>query len=143
MVHNRDGALHLEFPQPQQVGAYAEYFVKVELTMYGFQVYSAEIDDRGIDFVARHGSGPYVEVQVKSLRGTGYLFMRKTHFALSDNLYFALGLSSDGKQPDLFLIPSRVWETPNGLFVSRDYGQEGQTSEPEWGLNLSRKNMAL
>jgi hypothetical protein len=23
----------------QQVGAYAEYFVKMELTMYGFQVY--------------------------------------------------------------------------------------------------------
>ena len=36
----------------QQVGAYAEYFVKMELTMYGFQVYATEIDDRGIDFIA-------------------------------------------------------------------------------------------
>lgn len=127
---------------PQQVGAYAEYFVKVELTMYGFQVYSAEVDDRGIDFVARHGSGPYVEVQVKSLRGMGYVFMRKTHFALSDNLYLALGLFSDGKQPDLYLIPSCAWETPNALLVSRD-DVEGLASEPEWGLNISAKNMAV
>ena len=42
----------------QQVGAYTEYFVKMELTMFGFQVYSAEVDDRGIDFIARHGTGP-------------------------------------------------------------------------------------
>jgi hypothetical protein len=30
----------------QQVGAYTEYFVKMELTMFGFQVYSTEVDDR-------------------------------------------------------------------------------------------------
>jgi hypothetical protein len=29
----------------QQVGAYTEYFVKMELTMYGFQVYRTEVDD--------------------------------------------------------------------------------------------------
>jgi len=44
----------------QQVGAYAEYFVKMELTMYGFQVYGTEVDDRGIDFVARHDLGPFL-----------------------------------------------------------------------------------
>ena len=37
----------------QQVEAYTEYFVKMELTMHGFQVYSTEVDDRGIDFVVR------------------------------------------------------------------------------------------
>ena len=49
----------------QQVGRYAEYFVKMEFTMHGFQVYSAEVDDRGIDFVARHEDGTFYEVQVK------------------------------------------------------------------------------
>ena len=34
-----------------QVGKYAEYFVKMEFTMYGWQVYSTEVDNRGIDFV--------------------------------------------------------------------------------------------
>jgi hypothetical protein len=26
----------------------------MELTMYGFQVFNTEIDDRGVDFVARY-----------------------------------------------------------------------------------------
>jgi hypothetical protein len=125
----------------QQVGAYTEYFVKMELTMYGFQVYSTEVDDRGIDFVARHDSGPFIEVQVKSLRALGYVFMQKTKFVLSDNLYVALGLLFEGKPPELYLIPSRVWETPSTVFVSRDYG-EGKKSEPEWGVNISQRNMA-
>lgn len=30
-----------------QVGRYAEYFVKMEFTMHGFQVYTSEVDDRG------------------------------------------------------------------------------------------------
>lgn len=28
----------------QQSGTYCEYFTKMELTMYGFQVYTSEID---------------------------------------------------------------------------------------------------
>jgi hypothetical protein len=47
----------------QEAGAYTEYFVKMELTMYGFQVYTSEVDDRGIDFVARYERGPFVQVQ--------------------------------------------------------------------------------
>jgi hypothetical protein len=125
----------------QQVGAYTEYFVKMELTMYGFQVYSTEVDDRGVDFVARHDSGPFIEVQVKSLRALGYVFMQKTKFVLSDSLYVALGLLFEGKPPDLYLIPSRVWDTPNTVFVSRDYG-DGLKSKPEWGVNISQRNMA-
>ncbi len=124
----------------QQVGAYTEYFVKMELTMYGFQVYSTEVDDRGVDFVARHNSGPFMEIQVKSIRDFNYVFMHKTKFVLSDSLYVALGLLFDGKPPELYLIPSRVWETPSPVFVGRDY--EGLTSKPEWGLNVSLRNMA-
>jgi hypothetical protein len=36
-----------------QVGRYAEYFVKMVFTLHGFDVYSAEVDDKGIDFVVR------------------------------------------------------------------------------------------
>ncbi len=124
-----------------QVGAYTEYFVKMELTMYGFEVYSTEVDDRGIDFVARRDGGSFIEVQVKSLRDSGYVFMQKTKFALRDSLYLAFGLLLEGNSPELYLIPSRVWGNPTGVFVSRDY--EGLKSSPEWGLNVSRKNMPL
>jgi hypothetical protein len=127
----------------QQVGTYTEYFVKMELTMYGFQVYTTEVDDHGIDFVARHERGSFIEVQVKSLRVKpptieGYVFLQKDKFIPAGNLYLALGLLADGKPPELFLIPSSIWEHPNGVFVSRDY--PGLKSKPEWGINISKKN---
>ncbi len=125
----------------QQVGAFSEYFVKMELTMYGFQVYTSEVDDRGIDFVARHENGPFLSVQVKSIRKSGYVFMRKKHFALSSDLVLALAILNEGKKPELFLIPSLEWKHPDALLADRNY--EGKKSTPEWGLNLSIKNMAL
>ena len=125
----------------QQVGAYAEYFVKMELTMYGFQVYETEVDDRGIDFIARFEDGPFIEVQVKSLRSLGYAFAQKEKFAHREHLFMALALFTEGTSPALYLIPSLAWRTPNQLLVSRDY--EGLKSKPEWGLNLSQKNMAV
>ena len=124
----------------QQVGAFAEYFVKMELTMFGFQVYSTEVDDRGIDFVIRYDAGHFIEVQVKSLRDLGYVFMQKSKFKPNENLYLALALLFEGEPPKLFLIPSIVWNSPSGPFVNHEYGN-GLKSEPEWGLNVSRKNM--
>jgi hypothetical protein len=47
----------------------------------------------------------------------------------------------EGRKPDLFLIPSRAWESPTQLLVSRDY--EGKKSKPEWGINLSHRNLPL
>jgi hypothetical protein len=124
----------------QQVGAFAEYFVKMELTLYGFQVYTTEVDDRGIDFVTRYGEGPFIQVQVKSLRSPGYVFMQKAKFAPSERLYLALGLLFESKAPVLYLIPSTVWLSPGGIFVDRNY--DGLASDPEWGLNIYVKNMA-
>lgn len=125
----------------QQVGAYSEYFVEMELTMFGFQVYTSEVDDRGVDFVARYETGRYLSLQVKSLRGAGYVFMRKAHFSLSPDLYLALAILTDGEPPELFLIPSTAWAEENQLFRDRNY--EGKKSAPEWGLNVSQKNMEL
>lgn len=123
----------------QQVGAYAEYFVKLELTMHGFQVYGTEVDDRGIDFVARHENGPFCEVQVKSVRGMTYVFAHKSKFHPRNNLYMALVLFAESAAPELYLIPSTAWLSPNELLVDRDY--EGRQSQPEYGVNLSKKNM--
>ena len=123
----------------QQTGAYAEYFVKMELTMCGFQVYTTEVDDRGIDFVARHETGRFIEVQVKSLRNNGYVFMQKTKFNPRVELYVAFVLLHDRQAPELYLIPSTEWRKPTGPFVERDY--KGRKSAPEYGLNISTKNL--
>lgn len=125
-----------------QVGKYAEYFVKMEFTLYGFDVYQTEIDDKGIDFVIRKGPDRYYDIQVKAVRGNSYIFFRKDYFAPRDNLFAAVVILIEGKLPELYLIPSTVWQSPNELFVSRDYGPD-KKSKPEWGISMSQKNYPL
>lgn len=42
--------------------------------------------------------------------------------------------------PGVYLFPATVWNDLNSLFVSHDYDKPGQKSEPEWGINFSKKN---
>ncbi len=125
-----------------QIGRYAEYFTKMELTLYGFDVYTSEVDDHGIDFVAKK-NGQYYDVQVKSIRSgaTTYVYMTKNHFVLRPNLWLALIIFTESELPSLYLIPSMNWANPDSLLVSRDYIEKA--SKPEWGINLSKKNMSL
>ena len=50
------------------------------MTMYGFEVYTTEVDDRCIDFIARRPGGPFIEVQVKSFRESGYVYIEESKF---------------------------------------------------------------
>lgn len=124
---------------PLQLGRYAEYYTKMEFTLYGFDVYEPEVDERGVDFLIRKSKSKYYEVQVKSHRGLKYVFFPKRKFQLSSNLYAVIVLFFEGREPQLYLIPSKVWRHPNSLFKSRDY--PGLKSDPEWGLELSKKNL--
>jgi hypothetical protein len=40
----------------------------MELALAGFDLYTPEVDDKGIDFVIRRGEDRYHDVQVKSVR---------------------------------------------------------------------------
>jgi hypothetical protein len=134
-----------------QVGKYAEYFVKMEFTMLGYDVYTSEVDDKGIDFVIRkniNGStketNRYYDVQVKSIRNckTKYVFMPKDKFDVDDNnLLLALVVFVNGLPPELFLIPAREWKNKNCLLVGYDY--EGKKSAPEWGISITNKSMSI
>jgi hypothetical protein len=120
-----------------QVGRFAEYFTKMEFALYGFEIFTSEVDDRGIDFVVRYKSKDFLEIQVKSARDANYIYMQKTKFPLRPSRYLALVLLPEDLAPEIYLIPSTVWLTPNALFVDRDY--EGLKSKPEWGVSLSGK----
>lgn len=125
-----------------QLGRYAEYYAKMEFASYGLDVYTSEVDDHGIDFIAKNKSGRFLEIQVKSIRKTNYVFMEKDKWNIEDaNVYLVLLLFEDGKLPDTYLIPAKAWETPNELFCDKDY--EGLKSKPEYGLNISKKNISL
>jgi hypothetical protein len=114
----------------------------MELTMVGFQVYGTEVDDRGVDFIAQFSDGPFLKIQVKAVRDSGYVFMEKSKFSLHEHRLLAFGLLVEEKPPNLFLIPSLEWQNPTALLRDRNYG-EGLKSSPEWGMNISKKNMRL
>ena len=85
-----------------QMGRYAEYVVKMELSRLGCDVYVPEVDDKGIDLLVRLAPGRYAEVQVKSVRGSRYVFMRKAAFPLDESRYLALvvfGWDAPGRPP--------------------------------------------
>ncbi len=76
-----------------QLGRYAEYFVKMEFTRKCFDVYSSEVDDRGIDFIVKIDDNKYFDIQVKSVRALNYIFFDKSKFKLRKNLLAALGIT--------------------------------------------------
>jgi hypothetical protein len=125
-----------------QVGKYSEYFAKMAFTLHGFEVYTSEVDDHGVDFLAKK-NGNYIEVQVKSLReGSGYAFMAKSKFDTSKgSLYLALVLLKDAEEPNLYLINAKEWLVPNELLKDRTY--EGKKSPPEWGVNISGRTESI
>lgn len=128
----------------QKLGAYGEYFAKMELTSYGLDVYTSEVDDRGIDFVCLRGKEVW-KVQVKSVRSTtGYVFMKEQYFDREDEALFLLLLVfHQGRLPEPYLIPATAWQKENDLLCHRIYGKPGQSSPPEYGLRLSQKNQPL
>ncbi len=125
-----------------QLGRYAEYYAKMEFASYGFEVYTSEVDNHGIDFIAKSKSGRFLEIQVKSVRRSNYVFMQKEKWNIDNSdIYLSLLLFEDGKLPETYLVPASAWKVPNDLLCDKDY--EGLKSKPEYGLNLSKKNMHI
>jgi hypothetical protein len=124
-----------------QLGKYSEYLAKMEFMKHGFDVYTSEVDDKGIDLVIRAPGPKYYDIQVKSARNHNYIFFHKSKVNIYENLYAAVLLFSDKDEPDFYLIPSIAWRLPNALFTDKKY--EGLKSPPEYGLNISQKNMYL
>jgi hypothetical protein len=117
----------------------------MEFASYGFEVYTSEVDDHCVDFVAKlPGENRYYEVQVKSVRDYGYIYMAKSKMPeLSEDRLVCYLHFIDGQLPDVFVIPATAWENPNAVLVDRKYDKPGQKSEPEWGINISKKNYNL
>lgn len=125
----------------QRLGTFGEYYAKMTLASYGMSIYTSEVDDHGIDFVAETKNG-FIKFQVKTVRqSTNYVFMLEDHFDIEDEtLFLFLSILIDGEHPVSYIIPATVWgDTSKGVFVHRTY--EGKKSKPEYGINLSKKNI--
>ena len=128
-----------------QVGRYAEHFATMRFIEAGLEVYSTEVDDRGIDAVVRYGPGRCLEIQVKAVRNRHLTFVEKKHLGatteeveqrLKSGYCMAFLLFEDGQEPDFYLIPGYAWLTPNELL--RDYPADKSTG-PNFAITASKK----
>lgn len=126
---------------PQKLGIFCEYYAKMALTSYGMSVYTSELDDHGIDFVAE-GKDRFLKFQVKSIRkSTKYVFMREKYFKAHDtSMYLILIILKDGEHPDMYVIPATAWQAEGSkLLVHHAY--KDKKSAPEYGVIISSKNV--
>ncbi|CAF1812269.1 DUF4365 domain-containing protein [Bacillus subtilis] len=125
-----------------QLGRYGEYYAMMDFASYGYQIFSSEVDDHGIDFIARKAGGEFLEIQVKSLSfpKTTYTFLKEKHFnPHKKGFYIYLMLFIEGSLPQSFLIPGSVFlEENDPVFKYRP-----NYKEPEYGINVSKKNMHI
>lgn len=127
-----------------QLGQYAEYYAKMEFTSYGYDVYTSEIDDHGVDFVAKDiKTEKFFEIQVKSMFKGNYSFIKKDQIILDDNHLVCFLHFIEDELPEVYIIPITEWKNPNAVLVDRNYDKPGQTTTPEWGINYSVKNVHL
>ena len=92
----------------QEVVAFVEHFIKMELAMYGLLTSTTAVDNRGIDFVTRLKSGPFITTKARILREAGYTSVQKSEFPLSPQQFMAMVLLGQGKSPTLYLILAEV-----------------------------------
>lgn len=127
-----------------QLGRYGEYYAKMEFSSYNYEVYTSEVDNHGVDFVAKNSNtGEFFEVQVKSVRKGSYTYIQKDKITLDKYHLVCFLYFTDGELPKVYIIPATAWKTPNAVLVDRKYNIPGQKSKPEWGIQYSKKNAHL
>ena len=119
----------------QQKGTYGEYFAKMEFTMYGFSVFTSEVDDRGIDFVIRNNNGQHFDVQVKTITKNNYTYIYESKF--NKNLLVCLIILEEKKEPSIFLFKGRDWNNDKSGLLTHRHGPSSK--EAEYGINISKK----
>jgi len=74
----------------QQVGWFAQRLVEMEFCRSGFRVFVPDVDDRGIDTLVFRNDVGYLNIQVKSRREYGYIFVPKARFSPRGDLLLAV-----------------------------------------------------
>ncbi len=96
----------------------------MEFTKAGFDVYTSEVDNKGIDFIIRKNETEYFDIQNKSIRfpRTNYIFMQKNKFIPKINLLLSLTIFEEKKELMILIIPSLDWiNKKHSALVDRNY----------------------
>jgi len=94
-----------------QKGSFVEAYAKMAFTLEGFEVYTTEYDDRGVDFVIRNGDGKYFAVQVKATSESANPFVYAEKFVATNEFLLCAVRLVEGQSPDLYLASGSDWDT--------------------------------
>ena len=129
---------------PLQLGRFGEYYAKMEFASYGYDVYTSEVDDHGVDFIAKEKTtGIFYEVQVKSLYRSNYSYIDKRKRILNDRHLVCVLRFIRFQVPDVYIIPATAWNHPYAALTDYEYDDPKLKSRPEWGIRLAEKNRHL
>lgn len=124
-----------------ETGRYGAEIAKMEFKRYGFGICTPQLGDKGLGFRVKKDGMEY-EVKVSTRNNLEYVFFQKEKMPLRDNIFVMLVLlKEEGRKSNLYLIPSTVWRNPNGVFKNANYDERGLKTKPEWGINISEKNL--
>lgn len=129
---------------PLQLGKFGEYYAKMEFASYGYDVYTSEVDDHGVDFIAKDKkTGIFYEVQVKSLYKSNYSYIDKRKLVLDNHHLMCVLQFIRNQLPKVYVIPAVAWKNPNAVLTDYEYANQNLKSKPEWGIRLAEKNLPL
>lgn len=107
-----------------QLRKHAEHLVMLEFIKAGVEVFQNESNIGMVDFIIKNKFGSYQEVslQVLNLEAERSVKIPKSElgFILPGNLWIALVLFMKEMEPAVYLIPSKVFENPNEIFVNNE-----------------------
>lgn len=136
MQNNWSSFSSLQFEQ------YAAHFVKMNFIAAHCAIYEDVGGSRGVDFVVKNEKGQYVDIYLATvyIGKTNYVGIPKYYWnkELRENLYVALLLFMDDREPIFYLIPSIVWRTPDELFTD---SANHSRNKPAWGINISKNTI--
>lgn len=93
-----------------QKGSFAEAYAKMAFTLEGFEVYTTEYDDRGVDFVIRNHDGKYFSVQVKATGKSANPFVYAESFHVSRDFLLCAVRLIEGEAPEIYLAAGTDWD---------------------------------
>ena len=119
-----------------QKGSLGEAFSKMAFTLEGFEVYDAEYDDRGVDFVVRNSSGRFLCVQVKATDKASNPFIKEDKFRHADDFVFCAVRLIDGDSPVLYVARGSDWGSD---LECLNYNPGGGSSGPYYEIRFAAK----
>ena len=107
-----------------KIKKYAEYLLKIEFMKCRLDIFQNISFSEGVDFLLKTKGGNYYDIslQVVNLEKERSIKIPKTEigFELRDKHFIALVLFLKEMEPTVYLIPVKIFETPNTIFIDNE-----------------------